>query len=265
MSINGINKYMTFGLDPTWIPILLEEREAFRSTQALGSRKVPSAITWFREAGMIGEETAITLTPLAFLAERDGSESQRLWDMFWIRLANSSPLVKWYVCNATIGERVSATDLNSRLESNVASASVRKGAFSSLFALVKNSPLSRGEAPVIAVESKGRQVAALMRKAHEPDALVLLYGLFVMAEAADRNVFSVSSMMTADATASFVSPLAAFGIGPEAFKRLASGLADRYPAFLRVRFAQGLDEVELKRGGEDGKTHDDVVRLMLGE
>ncbi len=72
-------------------------------------------------------------------------------------------------------------------------------------------------------------------------------------------------MMTADATASFVSPITAFGIGPEAFKRLASGLADRHPAFLRVRFAQGLDEVELKRGGEDGKTHDDVVRLMLGQ
>lgn len=265
MSITGINKYMTFGLDPTWIPILLEERETFRSTQALGTRKIPSAITWFREAGLIEETTAIKLTPLAFFAERDGAESSLLWDMIWVRLANASPLVKWYISNTTVGEWVNSTELNGRLEAEVASASVRKGAFSSLFALVKNSPLGRGDGAVVAVETKGRQVSALMRKAHEPEALALLYGLFVMAETADRNVFSVTGMMTADGTASFVSPLSAFGMGPEAFKRAASGLADRYPSFLRVRFAQGLDEVELKRGGDDGKTSQDVVRLMLGE
>ena len=265
MSITGINKYMTFGLDPTWIPILLDEREAFRSTQALGTRKIPSAITWFREAGLIEESTAIKLTPLALFAERDGAESSLLWDMIWMRLANASPLVKWYIYNTAVGEWVNSTALNERLEAEVASASVRKGAFSSLFALVKNSPLGRRDGAVVAVETKGRQVSALMRKAHEPEPLALLYGLFVMAEAADRNVFSVTGMMTADGTATFVSPLTAFGMGPESFKRAASGLADRYPAFLRVRFAQGLDEVELKRGGEDGKTSQDVVRLMLGE
>ncbi len=264
MSISGINKYLTFGLDPEWIPILLAEREAFRSTQALGTRKIPSAITWFREAGLIEETTAIKLTPLSALAEQDGAESLRLWDMIWIRLVNASPLVKWYVCNTGVGEWVKAQDLNARLEPNVASASVRKGAFSSLFALVKNSPLGLRDSSVVAVETKGRQVTALMRRAHEPDELSLLYGLFVMAEAADRNVFSVTSMMTADATAPFVSPLAAFGMGPEAFKRMASGLSYNHPDFLSVRFAQGLDEVELKRG-EDGKTSQDVVRLMLGD
>lgn len=263
MSISGINKYLTFGLNPTWISILLQDREAFRSTTALGTRMVPSAITWFREAGLIEESAAVKLTPLALLAERDGVESSRLWEMLWIQLVNTSPLVKWYVCNTTIGEWVTSSELNARLESNVESASVRKGAFSSLFALVKNSPLRDKESGVVAVQEKGRSVVALMRKTREPEPLALLFGLFVMAETANRNAFSVSSMMTADATAPFVSPLAAFGLGPEAFKRLAAGLADRYPAFLRVRFAQGLDEVEVFRGSEGGKTHDDVVRLML--
>ena len=263
MTITGINKYMNFALEPSWITILLDERESFRSTQALGSRKVPSAITWLREAGFIGNHSGIQLTPLADLAERNGVESDRLWDMIWLRLANASPLVKWFVCSTGIGEWNKGEQFHKILEAEGATPSTRKGALTSLFALIKNSPLSCGETPVVAVESKGRQVAALMRKEHEPDALVLLYGLFVMAEAADRNVFSVSSMMTADASAPFVSPLASFGIRPESFKRLAAGLADRYPAFIRVRFAQGLDEVELKRDGEDGKTHDDVVRLML--
>lgn len=261
MSIAGINKYMTFGLDPTWISILLEERENFRSTQALGTRKVPSAITWFREAGLIREATGISLTPLAQYAEHTGAESQRLWDLLWARLVNTSPLVKWYICNSVIGEWTKSSDFNSRLEPDVASSSVRKGALSSLFALIKNSPLGTGENALVAVEMKGRQVAALMRKAREAEPMALLFGLFAMAEAANRRVFSVTAMMTADATAPFVSPLAAFGMGPDAFKRVATGLAYNHPDFLRVRFAQGLDEVELM----EGKTAQDVVRLMLGE
>lgn len=265
MSITGINKYMNFALEPTWISILLDEREAFRSTQALGSRKIPSAITWLREAGFISDSSGIQLMPLTDFAERDGVESSRLWEMVWIRLANQSPLVKWFISQAPIGEWMKSDQLHKMLEAEGATPSTRKGALTSLFALVKNSPLGRGDGAVVAVETKGRQVSALMRKAHEPEPLALLYGLFVMAEAADRNVFSVTGMMTADGTATFVSPLTAFGMGPESFKRAASGLADRYPAFLHVRFAQGLDEVELKRGGEDGKTSQDVVRLMLGE
>lgn len=264
MSITGINKYMNFALEPAWIGILLDEREAMRSTQALGSRKIPSAITWLREAGFIADTSGIQLTPLASLAEREGVESPRLWDCIWMRLVNTSPLVKWYVCNTTIGEWTKGEQFQKMLEAEGATPATRKGALTSLYALIKNSPLGCGESSVVAVETKGRQVTALMRRAHEPDELSLLYGLFVMAEAADRSVFSVTSMMTADATAPFVSPLAAFGMGPEAFKRMASGLSYNHPDFLSVRFAQGLDEVELKRG-EGGKTSQDVVRLMLGD
>ena len=264
MSITGINKYMNFALEPTWIAILLDEREAMRSTQALGSRKIPSAITWLREAGFITDSSGIRLTPLASLAERDGVESAHLWDMIWMRLANMSPLVKWYVCNTSIGEWTKGEQFQKMLEVEGATPATRKGALTSLYALIKNSPIGRGDSAVVAMETKGRQVTALMRRAHEPDDLALLYGLFVMAEAADRSVFSVTAMMTADATAPFVSPLAAFGMGPEAFKRAASGLSYNHPDFLSVRFAQGLDEVELKRG-EGGKTSQDVVKLMLGD
>ncbi len=64
MNISGINKYMTFGLKPEWIEVLANEGASFRQTTALGNRMVPSAVTWFREAGLIGDSTAITTTLL---------------------------------------------------------------------------------------------------------------------------------------------------------------------------------------------------------
>ena len=116
MTITGINKYMNFALEPAWVTILLDERENLRSTQAFGSRKVPSAITWLREAGFIEESSGIKLTELAELAERNGVESACLWDMIWMRLANKSPLVKWFICSTSIGEWTRGGQLHKILE-----------------------------------------------------------------------------------------------------------------------------------------------------
>lgn len=259
----SINKYMNFGLRVDWISVYAQEGNAFSNTTQLGTKMIPAAKAWFRQA-LLMEEKNCEPRLLMSLVERDGADSHLLWDCIWIALANRAALVKWVCTALEIGKWYSRDEQYALLGADIKEAT-KKGGISALNDMLTKSPLGRGDGAVVAVETKGRQVSALMRKAHDPEPLALLYGLFVMAEAADRNVFSVTGMMTADGTASFVSPLTAFGMGPEAFKRAASGLADRYPSFLRVRFAQGLDEVELKRGEEDGKTSSDVVRLMLGE
>ncbi len=262
--LSAINKYTNFGLREEWVAayVRLGVDIANPIATSLGTKMVPAAKAWFRQALLMDERTCDSL-PIMGVVERDGVDSQRLWDCIWIALANRAPLVKWVCTALELGKWYSRDEQYALLGSDIKDAT-KKGGISALNDMLTKSPLGRGDGAMVAVEMKGRQVAALMRKAHEPEPLALLYGLFVMAEAADRDVFSVTSMMTADATASFVSPLAAFGMGPESFKRVASGLADRYPDFLRVRFAQGLDEVELKRG-EGGKTSQDVVRIMLGE
>lgn len=261
MTMNGINKYMTFGLRPDWITALLEERESFRSTMRLGTRMVPSAVTWFREAGLITEASAIELTKLTQVAERLGVGNKILWECIWGNVSNRSPLIKWYVSSISANERKTQDDINAMIESaGVSSASVRKGAISSLCSIIKMSPIALDSCPVVSIETKGNRLLSLTRVPHAVSDLALLYSLFVMARLAEQTSFSVSNLMTADFSAKYVSPIVAFAMPVADFKQQCQGLADKYGDFIHCNFTLGLDEIQVKTGQ---KTVDDVIDLML--
>jgi len=260
MNISGINKYMTFGLKPEWIEVLANEGADFRQTTALGNRMVPAAVTWSREAGLIGDSTAITTTLLLEVGKKRGFGDLLFWQLLWFRLANISPLVKWYVCNTDFDTGYPVKLLDEKLAQSIGSASVRKGALQSLCQLVKASPLSEGDWALIEVEMKGRAVEKLTRRSRSVDQLVVLYGLYVMAEKAGRSAFTVRQMMTVELDGEFMSPIAAFGISPDEFKRLCMGLAVVHPDLIACSFTLGLDEV---RVFPETKNRDDVVALIL--
>ena len=184
MNISGINKYMTFGLKPEWIEILANEGPNFRQTTALGNRMVPAAVSWFREAGLIEDSTAISTTLLLEVGKKSGFSDLLFWQLLWVRLANTSPLVKWYVCNTDLDTGYPVKLIDENLAQSVGSASVRKGALQSLCQLVKASPLGEGNRALIVTEMKGRTVEKLTRCSQSLDPLVVLYGLYVIAEKA---------------------------------------------------------------------------------
>ena len=260
MNISGINKYMTFGLKPEWIEVLANEGANFRQTTALGNRMVPAAVTWFREAGLIGDSTAINTTLLLEAGKKRGFSDLLFWQLLWFRLANTSPLVKWYVCNTDLETGYPLKRIDETLMQSVGSASVRKGALQSLCQLVKASPLSEGDRALIETEMKGRIVEKLTRRSRTVDPLVVLYGLYVMAEKSGRDAFTVRQMMAAEFDGEFVSPLAAFGIPPDEFKKQCMGLAAVHPDLIACSFTLGLDEV---RVFPETKSRDDVVALIL--
>ena len=264
MNISGINKYMTFGLKKDWVNILLQERGAFRSTTELGNRMIPSAVTWFREASLIADASAITTTKLLEVAANNGVEDddECFWSMVWASLSNKSPLIRWFVCSTDVGTKYTTEDLNERLHQSVASESVRKGALQSLFATLKNSPLGNGNAPVAAVETKGVRVLSVTRCARSVDPFALLFSLYLIGAMADRTSFTVSEMLTADFDSSFVSPLVAFGMNVDEFKAQCLGLSSVHPDFLSCSFTLGLDEIKIF---PNEKSIDDVLGLILGE
>lgn len=262
MNISGINKYMTFGLKPEWIEVLANEGANFRHTTVLGNRMVPAAVTWFREAGLIEDATAISTTMLLEVGNKRGFSDLLLWQLLWFRLANTSPLVKWYVSNTDFDTEYPIKLIDENLAQSVGSASVRKGALQSLCQLVKTSPLSEGDSALIETEMKGRTVEKLTRRSHSVDPLVVLYGLYVMAEKAGRGAFTVRQMMAAEFDGEFVSPLAVFGIPPDEFKKQCMGLAAMYPDFISCSFTLGLDEVQLF---PEMKNRDDVVELIMSK
>jgi hypothetical protein len=262
MNISGINKYMTFGLKPEWIEVLANEGASFRQTTTLGNRMIPSAVTWFREAGLIGDSTAITTTLLLEVGKKRGFSDLLFWQLLWLRLANTSPLVKWYVCNTDSDTGYPTRRIDERLAQYVVSASVRKGALQSLCQLVKASPLSEGDRAFIETEMKGRAVEKLTRHSRPVDSLAVLYGLYVMAEKTGRGIFTVRQMMATEFDGKAVSPLAVFGITPDEFKKHCMGLSAVHPDFIVCSFTLGLDEVQVF---PETKNRDDVVALILEE
>ena len=260
MNISGINKYMTFGLKPEWIVVLANEGANFRQTAALGNRMIPSAVTWFREAGLIEDSPAITPTLLLEVGKTRGFSDLLFWQLLWVRLVNISPLLKWYVCNTNVSTSYAIKQIDEILSQSVGSASVRKGALQSLCQLIKTSPLGEGKEAMIEAEMKGRGVEKLTRHPVAVDPLVLLYALYVMAEKAGRNAFTVRQMLTSEFDGEFISPLTAFGISPEEFKKQIMGLSSIFPDFISCSFTLGLDEVQLF---SETKKRADVVALIL--
>lgn len=260
MNISGINKYMTFGLKPEWIEVLANEEVNFRQTTALGNRMVPSAVTWFREAGLIEDSATITPTLLLDVGKKRGFSDALFWQLVWSRLANISPLIKWYVCNIGFDTECLVKRIDEELSKSVSSTSVRKGALQSLCQLIKASPIGEGEEALIEIEMKGRTVEKLTRRQRPVDPLVVLYGLYVMAEKTGRSAFTVRQMLAAEFDGDMVSPLVIFGTSPDEFKKMTMGLAAMYPDFIICNFTLGLDEVQLF---PEIKKRDDVIELIL--
>jgi hypothetical protein len=221
---------------------------------------VPAAVTWFREAGLIGDSTAINTTLLLDVGKNRSFSDLLLWQLMWFRLANLSPLVKWYVCNTELDTGYPMRRIEEKLAQFVGSASVRKGALQSLCQLIKSSPLSEGDNPLVETVLKGRTVEKLTRYSRSVDQMVILYGAYVMAEKSGCSVFTIRQMMTTEFEGDVVSPMSVFGISPEEFKKQCMGLAAVHPDYIACSFTLGLDEV---RVFPETKNRDDVITLIL--
>lgn len=259
MNISGINKYMTFGLKREYVEVLSNETENFRATSALGNRMISSAVTWFREAKLISDSTAVKPTRLLDVGRNIGFDSEIFWCLIWIALVNNSPLFKWFICNTQIGDMTTIEKLNEVLETQVNSESVRKGALQSLVNTIKHSPIGTN---IVQLEQKGVRVVSLKRISKSVEPLVVLYSLYLMANNADRTAFTLSEMMSGDFDSPFISPLIAFGMSADELKAQCMGISSVYPDFLSCSFSLGLDEIKVF---PKKKTLDDVIGLILGE
>jgi 3'-phosphoadenosine 5'-phosphosulfate sulfotransferase (PAPS reductase)/FAD synthetase/ferredoxin len=257
MNIAGINKYMTFGLRQDWVAILASDGSNFRATTILGTRMIPAAVTWFREAQLISTAHSIEATRLLTVAERNGMADPTFWDLVWIGLVNNSPLLKWYVCSTSFGELNTQEALSNLLKQSVSSDSVIKGALQSLCATLKGSPLGKQN---VELETKGSRVLTLRRVPHAVKPLVLLYTFYVMAKASGRTDFTLTEMLHSNFESPYISPIMAFGMTPDDVKGVTLGLSTIYPNFISCSFALGLDQIKLNTAE---KSLEDVVELIL--
>jgi hypothetical protein len=184
------------------------------------------------------------------------------WEFVWMSLVNNSPLINWYCVTSDLDKR---KDVQSLLESLQENYPLTNNAKDRRLDALKNtadeSPLGSESNAVMLPEYKGKKVVALTRKAKDVQPLTILYGLYLIADIAERGSFTVRELLTADADSTFVSPLVAFGIAPDTFKKQCEGLRTRYPDYISTTFTHGNDGLEVY---PPKHTLEDIINLALG-
>lgn len=261
-SMRSINRYNHFGLRQNWLSVLLEMKNSFfpwNDSHPLGNKMVQSARAWFKEAGLTDSKQQVT--PLLQIIEKFHVEDIQAWDFIWFSLSNNSLIVKWAVTQLEINHGYSRQEMFDAIQEispELKSNSIEDG-LTSLKETVSLSPLG-GENGVGRIDFKGKQWVSFTRQAREVSNLVLLYGLYLIAHKANRSSFSVRELMTSELDSPFVSPIVAFGISPETFKRQCEGLRSKYPDYISTTFTFGNDGVDVY---PDKYSVDDVLRLAL--
>lgn len=178
-------------------------------------------------------------------------------------LVNNSRLMNWYCVSTEIDVRQETQDLLKLLqESYPLTNNSKDRRLDALKNTADASPLGGETNAVMLPERNGRKIVALTRKAKGVHPLTILYGLYLIAKLSERNSFTVRELLTADVDSVFVSPMVAFGIAPDTFKRQCEGLRTRYPDYISTTFTYGNDGIEVYP-----EKHDlwDVVHLALEE
>ena len=261
----GISTYKNFGLRKNWLPVLVEKGNDFfpwvEGEHPLGKDMVGAASAWFPQAMLIDKSRKPTV--LVELFRKYGEDYDIGWDFIWLSLVNNAVLVKWFVQTTEIGKSYTTEELSNLLvETHPAiSKSAKDCGIASLKDMFTKSPLG-GDETVNAVEMKGRTVKSITRVAKEVHPLVLLCGLYIIAANTDRSSFTVRELMTANSNSAYISPLVAFGIATDTFKKQCEGLKSKYPDYIETTFTHGNDELTIFPAKY---TAEDIIMLALGE
>ena len=151
---------------------------------------------------------------------RVSSNKSLAWDLAWMGLVNNSRLIKWYCVSTRIDERWEVQALLEHLQEDYPLTNNAKDRrLDALKNTADASPFGGEVNAVMLPERKGGKIVALTRKAKDVHPLTILYGLYLIGKLSERNSFTVRELLIADVDSKFVSPIVAFGITPDTFKR----------------------------------------------
>ena len=193
----------------------------------LGNRQYDSLKVWLREAGLLsvankGEKTGMP-TPLFEKLEPLGPFNPLTWAVIWANLAYNSVIVKWYMLYAPIGEAYEKNDLIFMLGDDY-SQSTRDNAVTALLETLRHSPIGSVLKQGIPIGS-GNSFKYAKQGWETPEAVAILYSLYLWAEATGRYTFTLNQLAEARGKADVlgVDPVSIYGIDPERLQEHFAG------------------------------------------
>ena len=249
MDLKGMNRYQHFGLRRPWLDHFFEHKENCFTMGSLGTRQYDSLKVWLKEAGLLtatgkGAKSGVP-TPLFDKIQPLGAGNPLTWAVIWTNLAYNSIISKWYMLNAPAGEIYEKNDLIFLLGDDY-SKSTRDNAVTALLETFRHSPIGTVLKQGIPIPS-GNSYKFSKQGWNTPDAVAILYALYMWAEATGRYTFTLGQMAAArgNAEAKGVDPVSIFGINPDRFKDILQDISLQFDKYIRTTFVADLDNVQL--------------------
>ena len=249
MDLKGMNRYQHFGLRRPWLELFFANKETCFTMDSLGNRQYDSLKVWLREGGLLtasgkGNKSGVP-TPLFDKVQSLGAGNPLTWAIIWTNLAYNSIIVKWYMLHAATGEIYEKNDLVFLLGDDYAK-STRDNAITALLETFRHSPIGTVLKQGIPIPS-GNSYKYSKQGWNTPDAVAILYALYMWAEATGRYTFTLSQMASARGNVDVkgVDPVSIFGINPNRFKDILQDIALQFDKYIRTTFVADLDNVQL--------------------
>ena len=245
MELKGMDRYKHFGLRRPWLENFFQFGMDYFTMQRIGSKQYEGLGAWLYEANLVTAKKSGFTTPLFEKLQPLGAGNPLTWAIIWTNLAYNSIISKWYMLYAPSGEIYEKNDLIFLLGDDY-SKSTRDNAVTALLETFRHSPIGTVLKQGIPIPS-GNSYKFSKQGWNTPDAVAILYALYMWAEATGRYTFTLGQMAAArgNAEAKGVDPVSIFGINPGRFKDILQDISLQFDKYIRTTFVADLDNVQL--------------------
>ena len=244
------DKYRNFGFRRDFYSHFCENGPQCFNMDSLGKDQYKSLKQWLAEAGVLqktqkgSKETISTnLTELGEKLINYGEYNPFPWAIMWANLAYNSIVVNCFCLNVDVGATFDSAYLVDCLDHDVGEK-YRRQAVNSLLSTFRDSPIGDAIYQGVYIEKN-----IYMRSGWDyPNAVVLLYALYLYAEKTGRHSFTFSELVNAHSNPNSlgISPADIYGIDVKSYRDMVQGLAIQFPKYIRVSFVANLDNIILE-------------------
>lgn len=249
MDLKGMNRYQHFGLRRPWLEHFFELKENCFTAGQLGTRQYDALKIWLREAELLSAHgkglKAGVPTELFIKLEPLGAGHPLVWATIWTNLAYNSIISRWFMYNVPSGDTYEKNELVFRLGDDY-SKSTRDNAVTALLEMFRHSPIGSILKQGIPIAS-GSSFKFSKQGWNTPDAIAILYAMYVYAEHTGNYSYSLTQLAAAreNSNGKGVDPVVIFGINPDKFKGILQDISLAYPDYIRTTFVADLDNYKL--------------------
>lgn len=249
MEMKGMNPYQHFGLRQAWLEHYMVEGTDCFTQGVLGTRQYEGLKAWLKESNLlvVNKNKTLSTTALFDKLKIMGPYNPFTWAVIWANLAYNSVITRWYCLNTEPGATYEKADLVVMLGDNY-SKSNRENAITALTETLRLSPIGSALKQGLPIELTKNTFSYLREGWDYPDAVALLYALYLYAEHTGRKTFTFTELVNAHSNpeAQGISPHDIYGIDAKDFREKVQGLAMTYPQYIRVSFIANLDNIILE-------------------